>query len=429
MKKVALSSLLLAPELLALFVVISSCGLVLRIKLPLPNVDTSVAWTVLIVAACIVVAYLFAVREALCIDGHRYKALACGWTVTAITTGTVILFGLSAPAFAWDALHFWLQRSVFILTGPGGCNPNEFWFWCDKHSLLTPVIASNRLLAVNDEPHAQLIWASIWVCTNLVLIREAVAYFNARTLIALSIALPYSVPLLEAHAMAFGYAELLVSYFTLVAVVWISKAIVSKSFAAAIVAIFFAFLAALAKNSGILVLLFTSMAFFWLVWQSIFTERKLGDISFALVEKTLLAGIIFLVLSVYLYSYGWDRALHNLGGKIWGDRLLYAGEAVYHSLLINQSFGIIWIVLPLSIFVTLTQNGNAERHLRRFTELKIAAAFLAVGIAITCCYLILRPYFLSHAMPGHDTSFSRVIMVFTPVAVLAYIKLVPFAQR
>lgn len=350
---------------------------------------------------------------------ERCLTAICTSTLLAVLVFVMVYQTTNTPTQAWDVLDFWAVVSHEFLVSTLQA-PEINFDYVHRHPPTAALIAAWAPLTANpmqlpSYPH--LAWFLLWVSLGLVVYGFARLLDHNRSLSLLISCASMTIPLVEMHVNAPGYAELLI--------------LLSVASSSAVIALsldrFNGQLMCIGVLLGASVLLTKNIALFYL-------SVLLFPLLFVCIDKysfTLRALIGACVFASCLFLWwAWRNQLSvsiagNLVGFDWREGFLFGGwfltlaqpslddiaGILVHAWFFNLSFGV-----SISLFLVLAYQ-YLEAPLRCRMTVYFLLCFL-VGLSGTVLSFF-TDYAFRYAIPGNDTGNSRFSMPLVPFLFLA----------
>ena len=333
---------------------------------------------------------------------------------TIVSIGTAIYCGaISGPATGWDPLDFWLFKTHYILTEPNR-EAVESLLTNGRHPfllmyLLTPIAVLFGNVA------GPILWWVFWILLPFLLVSFARTILTEReNSLLVSTCLVYgmlTLPLIENHALLYGYAELPLAVLSLCMSFHGYKAISMGGWKHWLYFVLYCFLATQIKNSGLLYSTVCICSVF-----AILIFRRLSSLSRA--HILMVSGLITAIAAFSFWLVPNSEAWRALLDAHLGDTSISTAniklifDVLMRAFIVNQSYS---TAVPLLFFSLLFwKPSNALEHDGcRFLALNLLGIVGAIVILLS-----LDPRFLGNSLPELDTSFSRLFLPSYPIIVL-----------
>jgi hypothetical protein len=335
------------------------------------------------------------------------------------------------PAFAWDTLSWWgLIADRFIeahVTEGSGQIP--FPYESYSYSSVQPI--TNSLIAAYSG-YISSIWESqigifwpwfmAWLLTSLIVLGFTLFLSGSFAFACATAYVLASLPLLENHMLAAGYAEIWVAAAIAVATTMIVVGIIRGSKAYGVAGVLIALIPLALKNTGAAYAGATIGAFLIVV-----AFRYSRQASVLLTVGTAL--VLF-----WVSQYGFDltvagsrfaletgdRRVLYFAGRVWTFELYPLGEVLwneFYALFVNSSFSLLTTFFLVSMVISYAALDNTDKRTK--VRWEAARDFVLVSVCLHIGALlssqIFFEYGFTHATPSGDTGNSRFTL---PAAVL-----------
>lgn len=327
------------------------------------------------------------------------------------------------PAFAWDTLSWWgLIADRFIEAhATEGSGQIPFPYESYGYSSVQPI--TNSLIAAYSgyismiwQSHIGLFWPwyMAWLLTSLIVLGFTL-YLSGSIAFACAIAYVLaSLPLLENHMLAAGYAEIWVAAAIAVSTTMIAVGIIRESKAYCVAGVLIALVPLALKNTGAAYASATIGAFLIVV-----AFRYSRQASVLLAVSITLAlfwvlqyGFDFTVAGSRLALETGDRRVLYFAGRIWAFELYPLSEVLwneFYALFINSSFSLLTTFFLVSLVFSCARLDNTDNRAK--TRWKSARNFVLVSVCLHIGALlsaqIFFEYGFTHATPSGDAGNSR----------------------
>ena len=315
------------------------------------------------------------------------------------------------PAAAWDAVWFWaLKANEFLLHIESTKNVTPFILDATHPKTLIYITAWGGWSAAIGEPFrlAPLIpWLHLYLATAV----SILGFFLWKTeSLTISMVFTYiflSTPLVEAHTILAGYADLWLTFPIFLSIIFFCEYYKAKDIKLLLLALAIAAIPTFVKGIGSIysiallgIFLLTpifnmwnrpiTIAFFMLLFLSVFSLNIFNiDIAFLEYRFAILAEtgqIIAGGRNMSLSANAWSSVFYNL----------------YVALFFKNSFGIVFFIITASYLYLISLLIFKNK-----TELFPQIALFTLLSCIIIAALRYTDYFFSFSFPGADTSLSR----------------------
>lgn len=326
------------------------------------------------------------------------------------------LLASSIPLFGWDVLTAWAPYA-------DGLIESEFNMaiaglpvgWRHSYANAT-VLASLSIDAFLDGSQRSV--AAAWLTTYLALAMVAgcvvFSLTKRATVTVLAMVLLTSIPLLENHALIYGYTELKLSFFSM-SLMWVFVDLHQKMSGSAIILGFLAIAGAgLTRNTGIFyaAVIITAGATPWLV--------SCFSLSSQLTLKRV-CGLTILLSTASVILAAVKESTFNVAGKTLTLNVSKLSQSLlseFVALFVNSSFNLTF----LGFLFCVVHWAKIESKSVRDSEAFIAAQVLLMAsmyLTVSMMFSLLSEYGLQHALPGADTGNSRFHLPVVSIALVA----------
>lgn len=348
------------------------------------------------------------------------------WVFVTVIWGFLTLLW-NHPVFGWDTSSVWAHNAVYYIQtiNNSAVEGSELYDVASKHPpTLSLLLAWSGWLAANFKTSAPVIALGMlpWVIMSLSLFGLGLYLGLGRWLLVWASYGLLVLPLLENHYLVTGYAEAWLAALLLLMAIAVGIAINSKSWNW----IFLIFLASpllsIFKYGGFLFAIVFALSLGLAYLYVNIASKKMSVFASA-------SGVYAIILTSALLFIGIPFVEHvlkdqfniNIGGVanpvaeglMLNDPLVVLVNEV-HSLLLNASFSIMFLVLVVltANFFRDTRAGELELLYMTFNMILPWAA-----LAVPVTFQLVSEYGLYYGLPGRDTGNSRLSIVFVPLVI------------
>lgn len=336
-------------------------------------------------------AYVFYKRE------ENFKAVLVNILLTVYVVlflSTIAFVATVSPISGWDFLSYWGPAAVDSMSSDSLAGSHQYPYERDKH----PWIITEFTAVYGSYFKTPDFNAYLWLATLVIYVAgvQATGGFINSKLIHIFFAILLSCfPLFENHLLYTGYTEtsLACGLFLCYGNILLGVKNKSKIFYATALAVLLTL--PLIKTSGaVLVAALVAGGI------SAHLSKELHAVR--TVFAFIVCAIVLLGITVYLND-GAHVSFLKTGTEINAPDFVTLFNTLFHAYFYNSSFGVLPLFIAI-VFMQLVAGTTRGAYLR----LQRSIAFFWIGYLAFCVLFLFTDYGLGHALPGSDTSFSRM---------------------
>ena len=336
-------------------------------------------------------------------------------TLSLVVIGFTVHEHFLWPAVAWDTVWFWaVEANKFLLHIDSTEDITPFTTYGPHPKTLIYIMAWGGWSASIADPlrFAPLIpWLHLYLAIAISLFGF---FLNKTKSLAISIVFTYiflSAPLVEAHAIIAGYAELWIAFPIFLSIIFFCEFNKIKDNNLLFLALVTAVIPAFIKGVGSIY----SISLFAIFLFTLVVNKWRGPSIFCFFGLLFLLTFSLHIVNIDFAAFG-ERFTINSSARliaIGGREMFFAANEwstvfynLYVALFVKNSFGILFSIAAVS-YMYLTFLLIFRKKIELFPQVGLFTLMSSIIIAA----LRHTDYFFNYSHPGNDTSLSRVCVI------------------